>query len=58
MTERNFTLYEITVGENTGYRIPYFQYRSTPTGIDVVKVADTDIALVIDAGLAGRKGVG
>ena len=58
MIERNLTLYEITVGESTDYRIPYFQYRGTPTGIDGFKVADTGIALVIDAGLAGRNGVG
>ncbi len=58
MIEKNLAMYEITVGESTDYRIPYFQYRGTPTGIDVFKVADTGIAPVIDAGLAGRNGVG
>ncbi|MCH6587482.1 MAG: MFS transporter, partial [Proteobacteria bacterium] len=52
MIEKNLAMYEITVGESTDYRIPYFQYRGTPTGIDVFKVVDTGIAPVIDAGLA------
>ena len=58
MIENNLAMYDITVGESTDYRIPYFQYRGTPTGIDVFKVFETGIAPVIDAGLAGRNGVG
>ena len=53
MIENNLAMYEITVGESTDYRIPYFQYRGTPTGIDIFKVVDTGIAPVIAAGLAG-----
>ena len=58
MIKNNLAMYDITVGENSDYRIPYFQYRGTPTGIDIFKVVDTGIAPVIDAGLAGRNGVG
>ena len=58
MIEKNLAMYDITVGENADYRIPYFRYRGTPTGIDVFKVVETGIAPVIDAGLAGRNGVG
>ena len=58
MIEKNLAMYKITVGESTDYRIPYFEYRGTPTGIDIFKVVETGIAPVIDAGLAGRNGVG
>ena len=58
MIEKNLAMYDITVGENADYRIPYFRYRGTPTGIDVFKVVETGIVPVIDAGLAGRNGAG
>ena len=58
MVEKNLSMYEITVGESGDYRIPYFAYRGTPTGVDVFKVVETGILPVIDAGLAGRNGVG
>ena len=38
MIEMNLAMYDITVGENTDYKIPYLRYRGTPTGIDVLKV--------------------
>ncbi len=41
MIDRNLELYEITVGEHTEYPIPLFDYRGTPTGIDVEKVMAT-----------------
>ena len=58
MAEKNLAMYDITVGESTDYRIPYFEYRGTPTGVDVFKVVESGIVPVIDAGLAGRNGVG
>lgn len=58
MIKNNLAMYDITVGESSDYKIPYFEYRGTPTGVDIFKVADTGIAPVIDAGLAGRNGVG
>jgi hypothetical protein len=56
MVDKNLEMYEITVGENPDYRIPFFGFRGTPTGIDVFKVMETGITPVIDAGLAGRDG--
>jgi len=58
MVDLNQAMYDITVGENEHYRIPYLQYRGTPTGIDVFRVVETGVVPVIDAGLAGKGGVG
>ena len=57
----NYTLamYEITVGENNIYKIPYLNFRGTPTGIDVIKAARTGILPFIDTGVAHKNaGVG
>jgi len=56
MIDANLAMYEITVGEHPDYFIPFFQYRGTPTGIDIFKVVDTGITPVIDGGLGGRDG--
>ena len=56
MIDNNLLMYQITVGENPDYRIPFFGFRGTPTGIDIYKVLETGITPVIDAGLAGRDG--
>jgi len=56
MIKMNLAMYDITVGENTDYKIPYLRYRGTPTGIDVLKVVESGITPVLDAGLAGRGG--
>ncbi|MCX6556646.1 MAG: DUF1116 domain-containing protein [Candidatus Aminicenantes bacterium] len=48
-------MYEITVAENNVYRIPYLDFRGTPTGIDVVKVIDSGILPFIDTGVAHKK---
>jgi len=57
----NYTLemYEITIGENNVYQIPYLNFRGTPTGIDVVKVVEKGIQPFIDTGVAHKKpGIG
>ena len=57
----NYTLrmYEITAGENTVYKIPYLNFRGTPTGIDVIKVAEKNVLPFIDTGVAHKNaGVG
>lgn len=57
----NFTLamYEITVGENNVYQIPYLNFRGTPTAIDVVKVVERGITPFIDTGVAHKQpGIG
>jgi hypothetical protein len=56
MVEMNEAMYGITVGEHTDYRIPFFGYRGTPTGIDLFAVDDSGVTPVIDGGLAGRDG--
>ena len=56
MVARNLEMYEITLGENPDYKIPYLGYRGTPTGIDIQKVVDTKILPVMDIGIAGRDG--
>ncbi len=56
MIERNLSMYKITVGENSHYKIPYLEYRGTPTGIDFRKVLDTGIQPAIDMGVGGKDG--
>jgi hypothetical protein len=56
-----FTLqmYEITVTENDIYRIPYLNFRGTPTAIDLVKIVETGILPLINTGIAHKKpGIG
>jgi hypothetical protein len=56
MVANNLAMYEITVGEHPDYRIPYFGFRGSPVGIDVLKVVERGIVPLIDGGLAGRGG--
>jgi hypothetical protein len=56
MAAMNEAMYEITVGEHTDFKIPFFGYRGTPVGIDIFKVLETGVVPVIDGGLAGRNG--
>jgi hypothetical protein len=56
MIDRNRELYDIATGEHTSYQIPLFDYRGTPTGIDVLKVCETGITPAMDVGIPGRDG--
>jgi Protein of unknown function (DUF1116) len=56
MVRMNLEMYDITLGEHPDFRIPYLQYRGTPTGIDVLAVASSGIRPVMDIGVAGRNG--
>jgi hypothetical protein len=56
MIERNRELYPICVGEHSRYQIPLFDYRGTPTGIDVMRVLETGVLPAMDAGIPGRDG--
>jgi hypothetical protein len=56
MVERNLGLYDITVGENSDFHIPYLGYRGTPTGIDIFRVIETGTRPAMDIGIAGRDG--
>ncbi len=52
-------MYEITLAENRHYQIPGFDFRGTPTGIDVCKVVETGILPSINTGVAHKDpGVG
>jgi hypothetical protein len=56
MVANNLAMYDITHGEHPEFKIPYFGFRGTPTGIDVHQVVATGVVPVIDGGLAGRDG--
>jgi hypothetical protein len=56
MIERNRELYEICAASTSAYRIPLFDYRGTPTGIDVLRVLETGILPAMDVGIPGRDG--
>jgi hypothetical protein len=56
MVDNNLAMYAITVGEHTDFRIPFLDYRGTPTGIDVFKVVETGRTPIMDIGIAGRGG--
>lgn len=52
-------MYQITAGESNIYKIPALDFRGTPTGIDVIKVAKSGILPFIDTGVAHKNpGVG
>ncbi|MGA5546207.1 DUF1116 domain-containing protein [Mycobacterium sp. NPDC051198] len=56
MVDNNLAMYDITVGENPDYRIPYLGHRGTPTGIELFAVQRSGVLPVIDGGLAGKDG--
>lgn len=56
MVANNLAMYRITVGEHPDFLIPYFGFRGSPVGIDVLKVVETGIVPLIDGGLAGKGG--
>ena len=59
LLRRTVQMYDITVGENDTYRIPFLDFRGSPTGIDVRKVVQTGTAPFIDTGAAHREpGIG
>ena len=56
MVANNLDMYRITVGEHPDFKIPYFGFRGSPVGIDVLKVVETGVVPLIDGGLAGHGG--
>ncbi len=56
---RTKAMYDITVGENDAYQIPFLDFRGSPTGIDIRKVVETGVTPFIDTGVAHREpGIG
>lgn len=52
-------MYEITLGENNVYQIPSFNFRGTPTGIDIIQVVKKNLPPFIDTGVTHKDaGVG
>ncbi len=52
-------MYEITVSENETYKIPFLEFRGTPTGIDIFKVVEKGILPRINTGIAHKEpGIG
>lgn len=56
---KTLSMYEVTIGENTAYQIPFLGFRGTPTGIDIRLVIEKGIPPFIDTGIAHKNpGVG
>jgi succinyl-CoA synthetase alpha subunit len=47
-------MFQITLCENPAYRIPYIDFKGTPTGIDVLKVVETGIVPMVNTGIAHK----
>ncbi|WP_101949983.1 DUF1116 domain-containing protein [Mycobacterium sp. 3519A] len=57
MIARTTAMYEITVTESPDFLIPVLNYRGTPLGLDVAKIAaKADLTPFLDIGIAGRSG--
>jgi hypothetical protein len=56
MVERNLAMYQITVAENPYFRVPFFDYRGTPTGIDIFRVTESQVLPLMDVGVPGTGG--
>lgn len=57
--EATLEMYEITLEEHPRHQVPALDFRGTPTGIDIRRVAETGIRPLINTGIAHRRpGVG
>lgn len=48
-------MYKITLGKNNSYRLPALSFAGSPTGIDIIRVADTGILPIINTGIAHKE---
>jgi hypothetical protein len=48
-------MYQITLGENPNYTLPYLGFRGAPVGIDIRKVVETGLKPVVDTGIAHKE---
>lgn len=56
---RTLTMYEITLGENNAYTIPFLNFRGTPTGIDIRLVIEKNVLPFINTAVAHKEpGIG
>jgi len=52
-------MYEITDAENNTYKVPFLEFRGTPTGINILKVVEKGILPRINTGIAHKEpGIG
>jgi hypothetical protein len=56
---RTLEMYEIAVSENPAFSIPALNFRGVPTGIDIIKVIETNILPALHTGVAHKQpGIG
>jgi len=58
LVARSLAMYTITHGEHPEFKIPYFNFRGIPTGIDVFKVLETGTVPLINGFIVNMKGHG
>jgi hypothetical protein len=52
-------MYDITLAEHPVYKIPALDFRGTPSGIDLLRVAESGVVPVVNTGIAHREpGIG
>jgi len=52
-------MYEICCGESGNFRIPYFNFRGTPVGFDIIKIVEKHMTPFINTGIAHKEpGIG
>lgn len=57
--DRTLEMYEIVTSENPAFTIPSLDFRGVPTGIDILKVLETNILPALHTGVAHKEpGVG
>lgn len=56
MIARTTAMYDVTVTESPDFLIPVLDYRGTPLGLDVAKIARTGVTPYLDIGIAGSSG--
>jgi len=56
MIDNNKRMYEITLDEHSVYKLPIFEFRGAPIGIDIFKVVEKGITPVINMGVAHKEG--
>lgn len=56
MIARTVQMYQICAGEHPDLRIPTLDYRGTPVGFDVHRIAATGITPYLNIGIAGVGG--
>jgi len=48
------SMYSITLGEHPHFQIPILEFRGSPVGIDVTRIARTDMVPAVNTGIAGK----